>query len=38
MDAAFVKAIRCDVSAMRFLADVLGMYSPTRIEQTIESR
>lgn len=36
MDAAFQKAIRGDVSAMRFIADVLGMNSPTRIEQTIE--
>jgi hypothetical protein len=36
MDAAFRKAIGGDVSAMRFLADVLGMNSPTRIEQTIE--
>jgi hypothetical protein len=36
MDAAFQKAIRGDVSAMRFLADVLGMNSPQRIEQTIE--
>lgn len=36
MDAAFRKAIAGDNGAMRFVADMLGMAAPTRIEQTIE--